>query len=129
MENKTVAKAKKYRAEGYDHGQIRKYLTNEGFENLEITTALKKMDSDEIHDLYQKQKLSSYRQYTIGGFIAGTTGTCYTFYQYYQNNQLDLLTLALFGSIQIGTIFGYWELKKKRFTVREIRRSEKKLNR
>lgn len=64
MENR--ARAKKYRGEGYDHGQIRRYLANEGFEDFKITAALKQMDNNEIYELYLKHhnhRISNVRVY------------------------------------------------------------------
>ncbi|MBR06611.1 MAG: hypothetical protein CMP48_02910 [Rickettsiales bacterium] len=124
MDNSLIEKAKKYRSEGYDHGTIRRYLSNEGYEPSSITSALKQMDNEEILMVYGRQKRNEALNKLIISIIITLISMSYALYHFVKTGSVDTWAVAVFvGSI--GSAIYHYRLRTEETSTREIFRKPK----
>ena len=124
MDNPLLIKAKKYRSEGYDHGKIRRYLSNEGFDELQITSALKKMDNEEILAEFSRQKRREAFHKMLASILLTVITFGYIIYSFVRTGSIDLLSIAFFLGA-IASSFYHYRLRKEETNFREIFRKPK----
>ncbi|WP_258098205.1 hypothetical protein [Marinoscillum pacificum] len=124
MDNSLIEKTKKYRSEGFDHGKIRRYLSNEGFDELQITSALKKMDNEEILAEFSRQKRREAFHKMLASILLTVITFGYTFYSFVRTDSIDLLSVAIFISAITSSVYHY-RLSNKETNSREIFRKPK----
>lgn len=118
-----LQKARKYRKEGYDHGKIRQYLTNEGFSFEEITRCLRTLDSEEIHELYLAQKVKSAKNQFYAALTFLLVGSIVSGYYYIEADRISLEIIAPIG-LAIFTWSRLKEISSKKYSTKDIIREQ-----
>ena len=124
MDDSLIEKAKKYRSEGYDHGKIRRYLSNEGFDESRITSALKHMDNEEILTAFGEQKRREAFHKMLASILLTIITFGYTIYSFVRTGSIDLLSVAFFLGA-IGSSVYHYRLSNEETNFREIFRKPK----
>lgn len=121
-------KARKYRKEGYDHGKIRQYLSDEGYEAKTISRALRDLDSEEIHELYLAQKLKSARNQFYTALVLLVVGSIVSIYYYVASDRISVEIIA-----PIGLVLFTWhrmeDMAKRTYSTKAIIREHQSENR
>lgn len=122
-------KARLLRIQGYDHGSIRKYLSNSGISNNEIKSILRKLDTDEIHELHLKQKVQKSRTQLMVALVIFLVGLIFNIHQYSLQGNFDIMTLFIPIALLIAAYIRYKAIKNKRYTTAQILRDNSKARR
>jgi len=118
--------AKKLKSEGYDFGQIRKYLNNEGVTNEVISEVFIKIDADEIHDLRLKQKISQAKTQYFIALLIFIISLIYNIIDYTENYSIHPATLIFPIGLVTAAYFHLKSLKEKRYSMTSLLREEKR---
>ena len=113
------------KGEGYDYGQIRRQLNNANYGDSAITAAFRQVDRQEIHALYQQQRLVKLRTSVIISLVVAAIGLAYMFYQYANWSTVDLVLLLPIGFL-LGAYYEYRRVKSTHFSTRKIEQEEKR---
>ena len=92
-----INKIQQLKGEGYDYGQIRKQLNNANYGASAITAAFRQVDRQEIHTLYQRQRLAKLRTGMMISLVVAVIGLAYMLYQYLSLSTVDIVLLLPIG--------------------------------
>ena len=120
-----INKIQQLKGEGYDYGQIRRQLNNANYGDSAITAAFRQVDRQEIHVLYQRQRLVKLRTSVVISLVVAAIGLAYMFYQYLSLSTVDIVLLLPIGFL-IGTYYEYRWVKSTHFDARKIMQEEKR---
>mgnify|MGYP001025853776 CR=1 FL=1 len=127
MENLNLFnRAKKLKSEGYDYGKIRKYLSNEGAKNIEITEIFRIIDEEGISELRLKQKVSQAKTQYYIAFVIFIISLVYNFLEYKESFSIHPATIIFPIILVLGAYFHLKSLKNKRHSMTSLLREEKR---
>lgn len=121
-----VNRAKQLKSEGYDFGQIRKYLNNVGATSEVISEVFRKIDADEIHELRLKQKISQAKTQYYIAFVVFIISVIYNIIEYAEDYTIHPATLIFPIFLVIAAYFHLKSLKEKRHSMTTLLREEKR---